>query len=166
MANNFNWMDQFSQMEVDLTPYLANFSTDSYRFSFSNTQPVVTTLTNLFDVYRINLDIAANDSNFSPYTIVDGDRPDNLSYRNYKTVEFWWLILLVNGMKDPFRDWPLTQDQLNVLVDSRYADEGLYTWQTYYDMLFVANEARREIMLPTQSAVYDIIYQFRKAVLA
>ena len=166
MSNNFDWFDQFAKMKVDLTSYLSDFSTDSYTLRFSNMQPAVTKLTSLFDVYRINLDIAANDSNFVPYTIADGDRPDTLSFSNYKTVEFWWLILLVNGMKNPFRDWPLTQDQLNTLVDSRFANEGIYTIQTYYDMLFADNEAKRNIVLPTQSALYDIVYQFRKAVLA
>jgi hypothetical protein len=165
MANNFSWFEQYSQMTVDLTAYLSNFSTESYSLKFSNLQPVVTSVMNLFDVYQINLDMAANYSNFGPYTISDGDRPDNLSFNNYKTVEFWWLILLVNGIRDPFMQWPLTQDQLNRLVDQKFASEGLYTWQTYYDMLFGANEAKRSIMMPTPPALYDIIFQLRSAVL-
>jgi hypothetical protein len=165
MRNNFDWFDQYFQMEVDLSSFLVNFSTEEYDLRFSNDQPVVTSLPNLFDVYQINLDIAANDTNFNPYIISDGDRPDNLSYTVYGTVEFWWLILLVNGIRDPFRGWPLTQDQLNGLVDDRYNTEGTYTWQTYYDMLFAENELKRNIMLPTQSALYDIVYQFREAVL-
>jgi hypothetical protein len=40
------------------------------------------------------------------YRIVaqDAMRPDLISYRCYGTVEFWWLILVFNGIENPFTD--------------------------------------------------------------
>jgi len=35
---------------------------------------------------------------------IDILRPDIISYKVYGTVEFWWLILLVNGIENPFTD--------------------------------------------------------------
>ncbi len=34
----------------------------------------------------------------------DIQRPDLLSYKSYFSVKFWWLILLVNNVKNPLED--------------------------------------------------------------
>lgn len=34
----------------------------------------------------------------------DDMRPDNISNKVYGTVEFWWVILLVNDINNPFTD--------------------------------------------------------------
>jgi len=31
-------------------------------------------------------------------------RPDMISYKCYGVVDFWWIILLVNGIENPFTD--------------------------------------------------------------
>lgn len=31
-------------------------------------------------------------------------RPDLISFKNYGNVKFWWFILFVNGIQDPFKD--------------------------------------------------------------
>jgi hypothetical protein len=38
------------------------------------------------------------------YRVVSSDlmRPDMISYKNYGTVKYWWIILYVNGIGDPF----------------------------------------------------------------
>jgi len=40
------------------------------------------------------------------YRIVANDsmRPDLISYKCYGTVDFWWLILVFNGIENPFTD--------------------------------------------------------------
>lgn len=35
---------------------------------------------------------------------IDLLRPDLISYKVYGTVEFWWIILLVNSIENPFVD--------------------------------------------------------------
>ena len=37
-------------------------------------------------------------------TVVDRKRPDLISYKNFGTVRYWWLICLINGLDDPFFD--------------------------------------------------------------
>jgi len=37
-------------------------------------------------------------------TKIDRKRPDIISYRNYRTVDYWWVICLVSGIEDPFFD--------------------------------------------------------------
>lgn len=35
---------------------------------------------------------------------IDLLRPDLISYKMYGTVSFWWIILIVNGLDNPFVD--------------------------------------------------------------
>jgi len=35
---------------------------------------------------------------------IDRKRPDIISYKNYNTVNYWWIICLVSGIEDPFFD--------------------------------------------------------------
>jgi hypothetical protein len=35
---------------------------------------------------------------------IDRKRPDIISYKNYGTVDYWWIILLVNSLDNPFTD--------------------------------------------------------------
>jgi len=37
-------------------------------------------------------------------SVIDLLRPDLISYKVYGTVDFWWIILLVNGIDNPLSD--------------------------------------------------------------
>lgn len=43
---------------------------------------------------------------FKNYKIVDGDlkRPDIISLRNYGRINYWWIIMKVNGIMDVYND--------------------------------------------------------------
>jgi len=43
---------------------------------------------------------------FALYRVAQTDllRPDMISYKNYGTVRFWWFLLFVSGIEDPFND--------------------------------------------------------------
>lgn len=49
---------------------------------------------------------------FDPYIIKDGDSPEDISFQFYQTYDYYFLILLLNNMMDPFYDWPLTNDEI------------------------------------------------------
>ena len=40
------------------------------------------------------------------YYVKDGETPESISYDFYDTVEFYWTILLVNEIIDPYHDCP------------------------------------------------------------
>lgn len=63
--------------------------------------------------------IKSNTSFYQKYTILDGDRPDNLSYKLYGTTKYYWTFFLMN---DNLRTqgWPLTnQDVLTTVQRER-----------------------------------------------
>jgi hypothetical protein len=70
--------------------------------------------------------IRDNASFYKKYTIIDGDRPDNLSYKLYGSTKYYWTFFLMNeGLRE--RGWPLTNQQLLELVQSERDDTVLTT---------------------------------------
>ena len=58
--------------------------------------------------------------------MVDGERPDTLSYKLYGRADLHWLILLVNEIHDPYFGWPLSSSQLEAHIDDRYPGIAIY----------------------------------------
>ena len=64
------------------------------------------------------------------YRVTDGDlaRPDLISYSQYNTVEYWWIICVVNEIQNPLND--LVSGQLlkipNIL--------DIYAWTKNYQV--------------------------------
>lgn len=89
--------------------YLKNFPSVSYYFG-SEVTPV--SFPNL-SVYVDLIDQIKNDITFyQTYTILDGERPDTLSYEFYGTVDYYWVFYLMNDHIRQ-RGWPLSRKQIN-----------------------------------------------------
>lgn len=54
------------------------------------------------------------------YTILEGTRPDNLSYNYYDNSDYVWLIGLANQIVDPYYDFPISTENLNILITKKY----------------------------------------------
>lgn len=159
---NFSYFDQFKDMEVDLTPYLSGVTPD---YKFSNRQPVKTTVKNLFEKYSLNFDYTKNVDFIYKYTIEEGDAPDVVSFKNYETVDFWWLIFVFNNIQNPFLEWPLSHEQINQLSDTLFEKENKFTRNTYYELLFEKNESLREIILPSPSIITEIVWGYQQQII-
>ncbi len=59
---------------------------------------------------------------YDKYNIGDGEKPEDVSYAMYDTVDYYWVILLMNNIKDRFYDWPLSQTQFNNYVTGKYTN--------------------------------------------
>jgi hypothetical protein len=59
---------------------------------------------------------------FELYDIVDGESPENLSYRLYKSSEYHWILLTINNIVDINKNWPMSQRDFNVYVSEKYDD--------------------------------------------
>lgn len=162
---NFSYFDQFPDIEIDMSDYLKNVS-GTGQYLFSNIQPVKTNIKNLFVKYELALDFKKNIDQIQRYTINEFELPDVVSYKNFGTIDFWWMVLVFNDIKNPLKDWPVSQDQLSVLTEYAYETEGKYPRTTYYQFLFEANEAKRNILLPKPSALQEIIWAYQQQILA
>ncbi len=161
---SFNWFDQFPDFVVNLTDYIQNNS-DGFDFTLSNVQPVVTTLKNLFERSDILVDFKNSSGAFTEYLIEEGDRPDIVAYNFYNDVSLWWVIMLVNNIKDPINEWPLTQEQINTIVEYLVSYENKFSKIAYQRIMEDWNEKKRLILLPTKNTLNEIISLYRKNLL-
>lgn len=59
---------------------------------------------------------------YQQYIIPAGAGPEVVANTLYKNPDHYWTVLLVNGMVDPFVDWPMSDDTLEEWVTARYDD--------------------------------------------
>lgn len=77
------------------------------------------------DILRRVVSREGTDENFSAlaeYEVQSGETPEMTSYKLYGTVDYYWVILLVNNVKDRYYDWPLSEQQFEEYVNSKYSN--------------------------------------------
>lgn len=67
-------------------------------------------------------DISTNPYLHLPYTVKEGERPEDIAQYYYGSVDYIWLVYLANAITDPYHDWPKSQDQLHEYLIEKYAD--------------------------------------------
>jgi hypothetical protein len=55
-----------------------------------------------------------------PYTVKEGERADSIASFYYDDPYYAWAIYLVNGIIDPYSEWPKTQQTFNQYIDDTY----------------------------------------------
>lgn len=77
-------------------------------------------ITNIFLRNVIDDEIKNNLSLFDEYDILDGETPEILSFKFYRTPNLHWLILHTNDILDPRFDWPLSTYNLIKYCEGKY----------------------------------------------
>ena len=78
---------------------------------------------------------------YSDYTILDGDRPDILSYNLYGDIQYYWLAFYVN---DSLREegWPLTANEVQEQMEKYYPHDFIRTYVNWFKSDFkIGNRA-------------------------
>lgn len=57
------------------------------------------------------------------YSIQDGEKPEDVSYRYYDSTEYHWLIILLNNVIDPYYDWLLSSHELDAHITDKYGED-------------------------------------------
>lgn len=60
------------------------------------------------------------------YVVKDGETPEMLSDKFYRSTKFHWLILHANEILDARFDWPLSTQNLILYCKGKYGDNALY----------------------------------------
>ena len=87
---------------------------------FPSTEYANTIVTNLISKVKFDQSVQKNLAIFYPYTVEQGERPDQIAARYYDNPELDWLIYLANDIMDPYYDWPLSQNQLYEYLSAKY----------------------------------------------
>lgn len=76
-------------------------------------------VTDLFKRVKFRSDILNSSRVYYPYTVQDGDLPETIAYKYYGSVDYFWIVCLVNDIIDPLRDWPKNYHNfINYIVDT------------------------------------------------
>ena len=107
----------------------------SYPFSESD----FVTAKNFFRRYTVNEDVFSYAAFFKKYAIVDGERPDQLALKAYGDPFFDWVILLTNNMVNAQYDWPMTNYELQKVLEEEFDDA--YTEIHHYETIKIGQYA-------------------------
>ena len=94
-------------------------------------------VTNIMQRVKFKPSVIENITDYYPYYVREGERPDIVSYQTYGTVGYAYLILLINNIVDPLFDWPLPSRQFENYIAEQYGSVATAqaTNKSYYQIV-------------------------------
>jgi len=94
-------------------------------------------VTNIMKRISFKPSVIEDITDYYPYRVKDGERPDILSHQKYGTVAYAYLIMLVNDIYDPLFDWPLSAQQFEKYLTNKYGSvtSAMGTTKYYYQII-------------------------------
>lgn len=101
-------------------------------------------LTNIFARSAFLKEVTDNTAIFYEYEVKEDETPEIIAHKLYGTVERFWIVLLFNKLMNPIYDFPLNQQQLESLIESKYgySVEDAQTIAHHYE-----RKIRRDVLL-------------------
>lgn len=87
--------------------------------------------------------------NFDFYDVRDGERPEHIAANYYKDPTLYWIILLANNIKDVYTDWPMTVNQFETFVASKYDDVNAIH---HYEVFQESGDTKLKLEYPNDPA--------------
>ena len=100
-------------------------------------------VTNIMKRISFKPSVIEDISDYYPYRVKDGERPDIISHQRYGTVAYAYLIMLVNDIYDPPFDWPLTSQQFEKYLTNKYGNVSTAMGETKYYYQTIRAEVAR-----------------------
>lgn len=77
--------------------------------------------------------ILSNPYVFLPYTVKDGERPEDIAYHYYGSVNATWLVLMANNIIDPYTQWHMRSEVFHEYLISKYQEQsGMIGYDVIY----------------------------------
>ena len=118
---------------------IPNISYDEKPISYPFSESDFVIAKNFFRRYKTNDDIFSFAAFFKKYAILDGERPDTLALKAYGDPFYDWVILLTNNMVNAQYDWPMTNYELQKLLEEEFDDA--YTEIHHYETIKIGQYA-------------------------
>ena len=112
---------------------------------------------NIFTRVQATLEAKTDRVVYYTYDIQDGDTPESIAHRYYGSVEYHWVVLLMNDILDPQFDWPLHYSILEEYIRKKHGSlTSASTTVHHYETKEVL--AKSDIYSPDGSTIlYSII---------
>jgi len=77
-------------------------------------------LPNILRRVKLRSGIRSGSFLFDNYDVHDGERPEDIAFREYGDPELHWIILMTNNITDRYYQWPLSQPQFQEHLKDKY----------------------------------------------
>lgn len=113
--------------------YFNNFTKGLYNFAIGSEVDNKVIVTNFLKRVKIDNSNIQNNDAFETYTLRDGETPEIISMRYYGSMEYHWLILMVNDLFYGLDSFPKTYTDLESYITSVYGAGNEYEIHHYED---------------------------------
>ena len=100
-------------------------------------------VTNIMKRISFKPSVIEDISDYYPYRVKDGERPDIIAHQKYGSVAYAYLIMLINDIYDPLFDWPLSAQQFEKYLTNKYGSVSAAMAETKYYYQIVRAEVAR-----------------------
>ena len=141
--------------------FFSNYPRIAYDISGGNcVVPNYTVAVNLMIRNKLKEAVEDDITEFYPYIIPEGMRPDVLSHKYYGDTIYTWTIYLVNNIIDPYWEWPLSyKDFREYIVDKYGSVETAQSQIHHYNYIARARAEKTGTSDPIPAYKLEIDYQ-------
>lgn len=74
----------------------------------------------IFRRIKLKSKISDNVSLYDTYDVQDNEKPEDVAFKIYGSVDYYWVVCLVNDIKNRYYDWPLSNYAFEEFVNDKY----------------------------------------------
>ena len=79
-------------------------------------------VTDILRRFKVRKDVQNEIVFFDKYEVQDGEKPEDVSYKFYGVVDYHWVVLSINNIKDRYYGWPLSNIDFENYITSKYTN--------------------------------------------
>lgn len=83
-----------------------------------------TRIRNFFKRFDFRNKVRQYGSIYTKWVVRDEDTPQIIAHKLYNSTHYYWIVLMINQMRDPTFDFPMTDLELSDYVDKKYGVEN------------------------------------------
>jgi hypothetical protein len=68
--------------------------------------------------------VSTNPLLFLPYTVREGERPEDIANFYYGSTNYVWLVYISNNIIDPYHQWPMAEADFNNYLIEKYGEQS------------------------------------------
>lgn len=68
--------------------------------------------------------VSTNPLLFLPYTVKEGERPEDIAHFYYGSTDYTWLVYISNNILDPYHQWPMSEQDFNNYLVEKYTEQS------------------------------------------
>ena len=125
-----------------------------------------TLVTDIFKRVRLRTNVKDNVTLLDPFDVPDGESPEMIAERHHGSPEYYWVILVVNNITDPYHDWPKSERQMQLYLADKYGDAAQQNAPHHYEIYQTSGDDTETIEVdnvnyPSATAVSNYTYEHK-----